>query len=200
MLDGNTMEADRLRLLALLSLELPALGIPSIAGRSSRLLEESRKVINQILSQKRGELVRAIGDNFLAVFDNCKDAVEPPWIFQFALPPLRDLIGGVRPSVAPDGNPCRRCRVCTEKSSFRPHRGQRRISRSPPARANSAFRGGASLLPLFPPISGPFARPSQAFCPPGLKGFILTKTASPKTRPTGPTKCPPAESPQNRPT
>lgn len=76
MLDKNTMEASSLRLSAVLALELPALGISGTAEDSSMLLQESKNVITRILDQRRGELVRAIGDTFLAVFQNCKDAVD----------------------------------------------------------------------------------------------------------------------------
>ncbi len=193
------MEADRLRLLALLSLELPALGIPSIAGRSSRLLEESRKVINQILSQKRGELVRAIGDNFLAVFDNCKDAVDAALDISSSLSLLSGILSVESGLLSPRMGIHVGDVAFYEKSIFGPTVDSAEILRSATSPGELCVSGEVLSLLRSPSDIQILPLPDQAqsILPPGLKGFILTKTAGPKERPTGADTIPPVESPKS---
>ncbi len=88
MLDGSIMEHKGLRLSAVLSIELPELGLSGTTGTTSRLLEESRLVIGLILAEHGGELVKSIGDSSLAVFSTCKQAVDAALAMAEALPAL----------------------------------------------------------------------------------------------------------------
>jgi hypothetical protein len=180
------MEANRLRLSAVLSLELPALGISSPAGQSSRLLEESKNAMHRILNQRRGELVRAIGDNFLAVFENCKDAVDASLDISDSLKILSaNLL--VQPDLLYPRMGIHVGDVAFyEKNIFGPTVDSAEILRSAVDPGELCVSGEVlSLLQTRTDIEvTPLNNEAQSILPEGVKGFILTKTPGRGTQPT----------------
>ncbi len=179
MLDGSIMEADRLRLAALLALELPALGISGAAGDSSRLLEESKNAINRILSKRRGELVRVIGDNFLAIFDNCKDAVDAALEIAESLSALAATLSAQANLLSPRMGIHVGDVAFYEKSVFGPTVDGAEILRSATDPGELCVSGEVlSFLRSRSDIEAlPLPERPQGLLPQGMKGFILTKSA-----------------------
>jgi hypothetical protein len=175
------MEADRLRLAALLALELPALGISGTAGESSRLLEESKNAINRILSKRRGELVRVIGDNFLAIFDNCKDAVDAALEIAESLSALAATLSAQANLLSPRMGVHVGDVAFYEKSVFGPTVDGAEILRSATDPGELCVSGEVlSFLRSRSEIEAlPLPDRPQGILPQGMKGFILTKSAPP---------------------
>jgi len=185
MLDRSTMEASRLRLSAVLSLELPALGISGPASDSSRLLEESKNVVNRIIVKRRGELVRAIGDSFLAVFENCKDAVDAALAIADSLGVLTRTLS-VQPGLLSPRMGIHVGDVAFyEKSVFGPTVDNAEILRSAVQAGELCVSG--EVLSLLGPRSDIEALPLtdrvQNSLPLGSSGYLLTKVEKPAIRP-----------------
>jgi len=183
MLDESSMETSRLRLSAVLSLELPALGISGAAEDFSKLLAESKNAINRILGQRRGELVRAIGDNFLAVFDNCKDAVDAALDISDSLTALSQTLV-VQPELLSPRMGIHVGDVAFyEKSIFGPTVDTAEILRSIVRAGELCVSGEVlSLLGARSEIEAlPLADKTQGSLPQGTKGYLLKNSHKQKT-------------------